>query len=107
MEILVLTCSCHESRGCIYMFEITAISPKRHCNITPRNALVSETTTGDLGISSLNFSLKQTHYRDVIVGALASQITSLTIVYSTVYSDADQREHQSSTSLAFLRGIRR
>ena len=30
------------------------------------------------------------------MGAIASQITSLTIVYSTVYSDADQRKHQSS-----------
>ena len=39
------------------------------------------------------------------MGAVASQITSLTIVYSTVYSDADQRKHQSSASLAFVRGI--
>ena len=39
--------------------------------------------------------------------AIASQITSLTIVYSTVYSDADQRKHQSSASLAFVRGIHR
>ena len=35
------------------------------------------------------------------------QIASLTIVYSTVYSGADQRKHQSSASLAFLRGIHR
>ena len=38
---------------------------------------------------------------------MASQITSLTIVYSTVYSDADQRKHQSSASLAFVWGIHR
>ena len=38
---------------------------------------------------------------------IASQITWLTIVYSTVYSDADQRKHQSSTSLAFVSGIHR
>ena len=44
---------------------------------------------------------------DVIMGTLASQITSLTIVYSTVYSDADQRNHQSSASLAFVQGIHR
>ena len=37
------------------------------------------------------------------MGAIASQITSLTIVYSIVYSDADQRKHQSSVSLAFVR----
>ena len=38
---------------------------------------------------------------------MASQITSLTIVYSTVYSGADQRKHQSSASLASMRGIHR
>ena len=38
---------------------------------------------------------------------MASEITSLTIVYSTVYSGADQRRHQSSASLAFVRGIHR
>ena len=38
---------------------------------------------------------------------IASQITSLTSVYSTVYSDADQRKHQSSASLAFVWGIHR
>ena len=47
------------------------------------------------------------HYGDVIMGAIASQITSLTIVYSTVYSDADQIKHESSASLAFVRGIHR
>ena len=41
------------------------------------------------------------------MGAMAFQITSLTIVYSTVYSVADQRKHQSSASLAFVRGIHR
>ena len=49
----------------------------------------------------------QWHYNDVIMGAIASQITSLTIVYSTVYPDADQRKHQSSASLAFVSGIHR
>ena len=38
---------------------------------------------------------------------VASQITSLTIVYSTVYSGPDQTKHQSSASLAFVRGIHR
>ena len=38
---------------------------------------------------------------------MASQITSLTIVYSTVHSGADPRKHQSSASLAFVRGIHR
>ena len=47
------------------------------------------------------------HYNDVTMGMIASQITSLTIVYSTVYSDADQRKHQSSGLLAFVWGIHR
>ena len=41
------------------------------------------------------------------MGAKASQITSLTIVYSTVYSGTDQTKHQSSTSQAFVRGTHR
>ena len=45
------------------------------------------------------------HYSDVIMGVMASQITSLTIVYSTIYSGGGQRKHQSSASLAFVRGI--
>ena len=48
-----------------------------------------------------------THYIDVIMTTLASQITSLTVVYSIVYSGTDQRKHQSSESLAFARGIHR
>ena len=47
------------------------------------------------------------HYSDVIMGPMASQITSLTIVYSTLYSSTDERKHQSSASLAFVRGIHR
>ena len=54
--------------------------------------------------------LMMTHrirYNDVIINAMASQITSLAIVYSTVYSGTDERKHQSSASLAFVRGIHR
>ena len=47
------------------------------------------------------------HYIDVIMTTMASQITSLTVVCSTVYSDADQRKHQSSAPLAFVWGIHR
>ena len=50
---------------------------------------------------------KPLHYNDVIMSAIASQITSLASVYSTVYSGADQRKHQSSASLAFVRKIHR
>ena len=56
-------------------------------------------------VANLQTSIR--HYHDVLMGAIASQITSLTIVYSTVYSGADQRKHQSSASLAFVLGIHR
>ena len=45
------------------------------------------------------------HYSDVIMTAMASQITGVSIVYSTVCSGADEIKHQSSASLAFVRGI--
>ena len=47
------------------------------------------------------------HYDDVIMTTIASQTTSLTVVYSIVYSGVDQRKHQSSASLAFVQGIHR
>ena len=47
------------------------------------------------------------HCSDVITSTMASQITGLTIVYSTAYSGVDQRKHQRSASLAFVRGIHR
>ena len=48
-----------------------------------------------------------THYIDIIMTMMAAQITSLTIVFSIVFSGADQRKHQNSASLAFVRGIHR
>ena len=56
---------------------------------------------------TMYLSNKWYHYNDVIMSTIASQITSLMIVYSTVYSDADQRKHQRSAPLAFVRGIDR
>ena len=58
--------------------------------------------------SSAGIRRSHTHYGDVIMGGIASQITSLTIVvFSTVYSEADLRKHQSSASLAEDRWIPR
>ena len=51
--------------------------------------------------------LTHCHYDDVIMTMLASQITSLPVVCSIVYSDVNQRKHQSSASLAFVREIHR
>ena len=56
-----------------------------------------------LKTASVNGNL-QNHYNDVIMSAMSSQITSLTIVYSSAYSGADLRKHQSSVSLTFVGG---
>ena len=47
------------------------------------------------------------YYIAMIMTTMASQITSLTVVYSIVYSGTDQRKHQSSASLAFAWGFHR
>ena len=67
-----------------------------------------------LGLNVLNMLMRDEfdsvgimHYSDVIMVPMASQITSLTIINPIVYSGADQRKHQSSASLAFVREIHR
>ena len=61
----------------------------------------------DMRTKSVTTPPAYSHYNDVIMSASASQITSIMSVYSTVYSGADQRKHQNSVSLAFVRGIHR
>ena len=70
-------------------------------------AMASVSDRYQLNITEVRAQNTDYHYNDVIMGTMASQITSLTIVYSTVYSGADQRKHQSSVPLAFVRGIHR
>ena len=57
---------------------------------------------GRLCYQNVCMILRAVHYNDVIMDVIAPQITSLTIFYSTVYSDADQRKHQSSALLDFV-----
>ena len=64
-------------------------------------------STSPWDVANIAFHIIRAHYNDVIMGAIAPQFTSLNIVYSTVYSSADQRKYQSSASLAFVRGIHR
>ena len=49
-------------------------------------------------------SVSSVHLNDVIMGAIASQITSLTIVYSTVYSHADQKNIKAPRTNGQQRG---
>ena len=41
------------------------------------------------------------------MSAMTYQITGVSLVYSTVCSGSDKKKHQSSVSLAFVRGIHR
>ena len=60
-----------------------------------------------LAMADRAFKQLHYHYSDVIMSKMASQITSVLIVYLTVCSGPDQRKHHSSASLAFVRGIHR
>ena len=44
-----------------------------------------------------------TPYSNVVMSAMASQITGVSIVLATLCSGADQRKHQTSASLVFVR----
>ena len=99
----------------------------RHCNVLVQSKITNAVYSKNCGvvwygwfnpyhIRVTSLSLGQSYpvtwtkifrYNDVMMSANTSQITSLTIVYSTVYSGADQRKHQSSASLAFVRAIHR
>ena len=57
----------------------------------------------DIFAYAIRQTLKKLPLQSRQIGAMASQITSLTIVYPALYSGADQRKHQSSASLAFVR----
>ena len=72
-----------------------------------RNLRCCPTKLKATAYTSLVRSTMEYHYCDVIMGAMASKITGLTIVYLAVYPGADQRKHHSSASLAFVRGIHR
>ena len=53
------------------------------------------------------FQIKHPHYSDVIISEMTTQIIGVSMVCSTVCSGEDQRKHQSSASLAFVKGIHR
>ena len=82
--------------------------PEQTIEQTGVSLWLRDTTTSNAYFNGENIDKSSVfHYDDVIMTTLASQITSLTVVYSIVYSGVDQRKHQSSASLAFVRGIHR
>ena len=51
--------------------------------------------------------MQEPHYSDVMISAVSSEITGVSIVCPAVCSGADQRKDQCSASLDFMRGIYR
>ena len=82
--------------NCIYLRHI------QYMNVTNTFSLASLLS---VWWNPLSICWGRDYYSDVIRSTMASQITTVSIVYSTVCSGADQRKHQSSMSLAFVRGI--
>ena len=98
---------------CIFVNENVGIPIKISLKFVPRGpinnipALVQKMAGADKAIADCLTQWWLVHYIDVIMTTMVSQITSLAVVYSIVYSGADQRKHQSSASLAFVRVIHR
>ena len=119
----LLTLLCGEHKGSLVQTLIVSLlsawsvekvlntqSSGRWYETSPRaydTSLMSVKRGMTFALASSSYWISPCHYSDVIMGIMASQITSLTIVYSTVYSGADQRKHQRSASLAFVWGIHR
>ena len=77
-------------------FQTPSHSLWRHSNEMPLlPSIISQHRDGSRNPPSWNIRTRSLliHYNDVIMGTIASQIASLTIVYSTVYSNADRRKH--------------
>ena len=99
----------------INLFEFVADLEKMYENIASVSFIhmkasritIYSTKKRMLVIQYLYVPFQKTHQSDVIMTTMASQITSLTVIYSIDYSDADQRKHQSSALLTFVRGIHR
>ena len=96
---------CHTDELVTHPYDCSVLSHTWDCytgNVSSLSAW-TQTTYHDIYVTLVS----HVHYSNVIISAMASQITSFTIVYSTVCSGADQRKYQSSASLAFVRGIHR
>ena len=92
-----------------WWFETPSWPLWHQCNVFPCLHTIPQLTpmVTLLNRNMFHFTDPLWHYGDVMMGGMASDITSLMIVYSTVHSGADQRKHQSSASLAFVHGIHR
>ena len=88
----VITYSCHE-----HFAGLANLHERDLCY----GALIPHYNTFQVLCTSLWFT--PCHYNDIIMSMMVSEITSVLIVCSSVCSGIDQRNHQSSASLAFVR----
>ena len=95
--------------GEIYLYPSPSLSSRRAITLSPMQQPEVYRYVGNANRFRMftRTTRTQMHYDDAIMSEIASQITCLTIVYSTVHSGADQSKHQSSASLAFVWEIHR
>ena len=86
----------------IYILIFPVELPSGECNRTP---MFGKWTLAQ--VIAWCYQTQNYNYRDVIMSMIASQITGIMIVNSTICLGSDERKHQSSASLAFVRGIPR
>ena len=93
----------------ILLFQVTSllVTLIAICFSTWTFLVVSVVVLASFVVLQVSMTMSMTHYNDVIMTVMASQITGVSNVYSSVCSCTDQRRHQSSASLAFVRGIHR
>ena len=98
---------------CIYYERLRQLRPWSHISLRiyffkPNGVVAPSIRIPEIYSIPWHLNLNQPPVlRHITMGTIASQITSLINVYSTVYSGADQRNHESSASLAFVWGIHR
>ena len=105
----ILSGHCHQKSNCFAELQMydsirERFNSKLNCCFCWRVCVLTSWGIMEVYSKIINSRL---HYCDVIMDVRASLITSRAIVYSTGYSGADQRKHQSSASLAFVRGVHR
>ena len=113
--IKILISNYHHYPGQFWLYNLRSISSKWvavTCNTNSHGNIPRSHSSNEFTVNGRVWSIHAhgrhfDHYNDVIMGMMASEITSLTIVYSTIYFGADQRKHQSSASPAFVWGIHR
>ena len=107
----IVECSCRPRGKISTAYAISVLGKyTRTCFYFPSNIL-KKTVVRYCSFQSMKeitiMRTQRSHYSDVIMSSRASQFTGVSIACSTVCSGADQRKHQSSALLAFVRGFHR